>query len=92
MTEWVKLLAAKLDRSAVPGAHMVEGEHRLLQVVLWPLHVCHDIPQCTHMMVYAYTHNKNVILGKKKKEFPVVVPTFRCVELMSLSWFSRAKL
>lgn len=91
MTEEVKLLAAELDWSAVPGAHMVEGEHRLPQVVLWPLHVCHDIPECTHMTVYGYTHNKNVILGKKKK-FPVVVPTFRCVKLMSLSWFSRVKL
>lgn len=67
MTEEVKLLAAELDWSAVPGAHMVEGEHRLPQVVLWPLHVCHDIPECTHMTVYDYTHNKNVILGKKKK-------------------------
>lgn len=39
MSEWAKVLAAKLDNSALIWDPHAEGENRLLQVVLFPPHM-----------------------------------------------------
>lgn len=37
MAQWIKALATKMKSvSLIPGIHVVEGEKRILKVILWP--------------------------------------------------------
>lgn len=41
MAQWEKAPAAKPDGlNPIPGPHVLEGEHSLSRVVLWPLQMC----------------------------------------------------
>lgn len=55
IAHWVKALAPKPSSpSSIPGTHMMEEEHQLPQVVLWPPLVHRGM--CAHARARARTH------------------------------------
>lgn len=41
MAQWKEALATKMTAEFYASTYMVEGESRLLKIILWPLHVCY---------------------------------------------------
>ena len=75
MAQWMRVLTTKPGNlSSIPRTHMVEGENRLLQVVLWSSHTYRSKLTITHTHTHTHTHtqinkcNKNSYVLTKCKE------------------------